>query len=182
MEEKKLHPWTRYIGMNFQESAVKNVINRGWLVVIQNEADWRSRVIRASRSSARFNERARILIPSMESNYELSLFPGSFRVNAVRWLEPIAWYYIQAEREWNLNGGEKKEWRGMRENRYEVIKEPDCNKTSEVQDEVRRRIVIRVTRYFPCPFCFCPIRRGLLWKSNIFGKNVLILDKRIIQK
>lgn len=46
-----------------------------------------------------------------------------------------------------------------------------CNKTSEVQDEVRRRIVIRVTRYFPCPFCFCPIRRGLLWKSNIFEKK-----------
>lgn len=134
---------------NFQESgmgsAVRNVINRGWLAVIRSGADWWSRVIRANRSSARFNERARILIPSMESNYER--FP---RARAwIEWNGSRDITDLGMKFEWR--GKEEKEWRGI-EVDMKLLKRPirACDKSSEV-----RRIVIErdiVFLVFPSSF------------------------------
>lgn len=153
---------------NFQESgmgsAVRNVINRGWLTVIRSGADWWSRVIRANRSSARFNERARILIPSMESNYER--FP---RARAwIEWNGSRDITDLGMKFEWR--GKEEKEWRGI-EVDMKLLKRPirACDKSSEV-----RRIVIERDIVF---LVFLFFDYGLLWKSNSFSKTFFNFGK-----
>lgn len=159
---------------NFQESAmgsaVKNVINRGWLAVIQNEADWWSRVIRSNRSSARFNERARISIPSMESNYEPSRahFLGLFRLNAVcsngsRDITSRKGSEIWIELKRKRGRKNEEECGGID---MKLLKIETFNETSEVEGEV-----ITVTRYrFPC-FCL-----WVVMEIEHFRKNILILE------